>query len=168
MLCFPVNSALAARAGLPPCPLGSHSMYGNTFHVGLQSLLLLATLLNVKLADPAAAGAPAVPAAVGAPEDTIAEPLPSDKVSKLDMGKLPKQISCVLRQRAFRVKLAEWHDAEFFDWATYGSWQKALDAAKAWLASAESKKDELTNMSVKDLRELARVGGLRAPVRRGF
>ena len=48
-LMFPVHAGLATAAGIAQCPLPSHSMCGNSFHAGVQALLLVSALSSVEL-----------------------------------------------------------------------------------------------------------------------
>ena len=146
---FPAHAGLATAAGIAQCPLPSHSMCGNSFHVGVQALLLVSALSSVEL----------LPETPSPGLDLEVQTNKKAGPRRADIGVLPPGISVHMRKKTFEVKVGGELSANF-DWKAYGSWQKALISATEWQEKVKAQRSELETQTAKDLRDYAKVSGL--------
>jgi len=142
---FPTSQQLADAAGVSLRDVPTHAMCGNSFHVGVQGMLLVAMLVCTKLAKPASA-LKAVPAHPKVEKsDSTVNP------KRADIGPLPDTVSVIMAKKEFNVKpIANCETHQTFKWKAWGGWAEAKAAASEWAAKCDSTLVELRGMSNKE------------------
>ncbi len=128
---FPVVKRFADACGLPTVPVGSHMQLGNTFHVGLQALLMVAAYLNVRKSS-----GPVPDAGPSAEPKKKKEAKPEAKKKK----KLPLGLTSQGKKKRFHAIPVFGVDLQAdFSWEEYGSMEAAQEAAEGWIAECAAK-----------------------------
>ena len=154
---FPVAKVLADQAGVPPLALEGladpHRSIGNSVHVILTAVTLIAALACVRKCESPGPLPPPSALALGEKLDGNGGAAPSRALvpRRCDLGNLLEEVKYFARGKSFKVACRSVPDRTF-KISQYPTWERCRDAAVADLVALRSRFVELTHILPKHLR----------------